>query len=145
ALLFRDRFQNDDRNLAVRLLAVIPEAGVLVGVLLVETLVVLVADDPGIGLEPLPTGLNRDDRVGLEVVVPGRVGGCAAFRGDDHVVAPLPRVDQRRRPVLAGPGARGGEKKDVAAEERSAEGFAVLAHVFDKGLLHVVPRGAHAD
>src|SRR5690242_2442403 len=54
---FLEPLQHDHRDLAIRLLSVVPEARVDVGVLLVEALVVLTVDHPGPGLEPLPSRL----------------------------------------------------------------------------------------
>src|ERR1051325_10462304 len=72
-----EALQHDHRDLTVRLLPVVPEAGVDVGVLLVEALVVLAVDHLGPRLELLASGLDRHDRVGCEVVVPGGVRGGA--------------------------------------------------------------------
>src|SRR5436190_18625084 len=95
-----DPLQHNHRDLAGRLLTVVPETRVDVGVLLVQALVIVPIDHLGPGLELLATRLHGDDRVGLQVVVPGRVGWRAALGGEDHVVTRVRGVDLGGRRIL---------------------------------------------
>src|SRR5436190_8866938 len=137
-----DPLQHDHRDLARRLLPVVPETRVDVGVLLVQALVLVPIDHLGPGLELLATRLHGDDRVGLQVVVPGRVGWRAALGGEDHVVTRVRGVDEWGRALLAGFGALGGEDQNVAPEERTAGRLAVGADVLDQVAVEVV-KAAH--
>src|SRR2546430_2437516 len=137
-----DPLQHDHGDLAGRLFPVVPETRVDVGVLLVQALVLVAVDYVGPGLELLATGLHGDDGVGMEVVVPGRVGRRATLGREDHVVAGVPGIDQRSRALLAGFGALGGEDQNVAPEERTAGRLAVGANVLDQVAVEVV-KAAH--
>src|SRR5438876_653167 len=139
--------EHDDGDPPARSLAVFVEAGHLSRVLPVEALVVLLAvDHPGSGLERLPEGLDLDDRVGAEVVVPRRVGWGATLRGDDDVIAVVLREGQR---VLAGRARLGsgcGQDQDVAALEGAARRAALVgSQVIDQGLVEISKTVAHAS
>src|SRR5262249_27645833 len=71
------------------------------------------------GLEVLGSDLDGHDRVGNQVVVPGRVGWGGALGGDDHVAVAVPRVHERcgvGRPALS---ALRGQQHDGRSLENS--------------------------
>src|SRR5438094_2604334 len=133
-----DPLQHDHGDLAGGLLPIVPKTRVDVGVLLVQALVLVAVDHVGPGLELVASGLHGHDRVGLQVVVPGRVGWGATLGGEDHVVARVPGIDQRGRALLAGFGALGGEDQNVTPEERTAGRLAVGADVLDQVAVEVM-------
>src|SRR2546428_3684390 len=139
--------EDDDGDPPTRSLAVLVEAGHLPGVLPIEALVVLLAvDDPRSGLERLAEGLDLDDRVGAEVVVPRRVGGCAALGCDDDVITVVAGEGERVLANLSSLGSGGGQDQDVAALEGAARRAALVgSQVVDQGLVEVIATIAHAS
>src|ERR1700730_6399446 len=136
--------QDDDRDLAGGPLAVLVEAWVDAGVLLIQALVFVAIDNLRARPELLAPDLDRDLGMRDEVVIPGRVGRRATLGGDDDVVVAVARVHDRGFPNLAGLGSRGGEDYEVAAQEGPGRGFpAVGAQVVDQFAVEVLIRGAH--
>src|SRR5256886_13902646 len=137
---------HDDGDPPPRSLPVFVKAGHLSRALPVEALVVLLAvDHPGSGPERLAEGLDLDDRVGAEVVVPRRVGGCAALGCDNDVIAVVAGEGERVLASLSCLGSGCGQDQNVAALERAAGcPTAVGPEVIDQGLVEVVETIAHA-
>src|SRR5438105_3292299 len=143
-LVALDGLEHDDRDLPRGLLAVVPEPWIDVGVLLVEAFVVLAVDHLRARLELLAFHLDGHDRVRLEVVVPGGVGGGAARGGDDHDSVLVARVDDRIFSILPGLCTLGGEDQDVASLEWPAGGLAAMGtQVGDEVAIEVMKAAAH--
>lgn len=85
------------------------------------------------------TGLDRDARIGEEIVVPVRVRRCAGARSDDqHAFAALVmRVADRGRVGRAGLGSGGGEEEQPGVLERAADLPSVGAEFLDDLLVEI--------
>src|SRR3981081_2825852 len=81
-----DALQHDDRDFPRRLLPVVVEAGVDVGMLDVEPFVLIAVPTVGPSLEFFVPKLDGDLGVLHEVVVPRRMGRRATLGRNDHVV-----------------------------------------------------------
>ena len=81
-------------------------------------------------LHDLVAVLRGDLRMGLHVVVPGRVLWIAALGGDHGVLAVLLDAHQWHKALLAGLGAGGGEQHDRAVQDLDPVGGAVLDDAF---------------
>lgn len=81
------------------------------GVLIIEPRALFTGDVMGADLEFLGPDLYRDHRVRDQVVIPGGMGGCTAFGGDDHKPVAILRVDDRRGRFFAGFRALGGQQQ----------------------------------
>src|SRR2546426_3813681 len=139
-----EALQEHDGDLSGRLLAVFVEGGVDAGVVLVEALIVPVAGNARPCLELLAAELDRDLRVGDEVVVPGGIGGRASLGRDDHVVLAVTGVNKGVLPNLARLRPLGCDDEKVAPEEGSGCGLsAVGTKVGDQVAVEVVKRAAH--
>src|ERR1019366_6992045 len=133
--------QDDDRNLARGLLAVLLKVRVDARVLLVEALVFVAVWHLGMDLELLAKDLDRHVRVRDHVVVPRRVSRGAALGRDDHIVVAVTRVHQWILTNLAGLGTLGGEDQNVAAREWTGCGLATMfAKVLDQRSVEVLHR-----
>src|ERR1700716_2267940 len=89
-----DALQHDDRDFTGRLLPVIVEARVDIGVLNVEPLVLVAVSDMRPRLEFFTPQLDGHLGVLDKVVVPARMSGRAALGSDDHVVIAIAGVDE---------------------------------------------------
>jgi hypothetical protein len=87
--------------------------------LFVQALVLIASGDMGRGIEPLAQNLNGHVGVCDEVVIPGRMGGRATLRRDDHVVVAVARVHERVLAFLVRSGALRGQYQYVPAQKRS--------------------------
>src|SRR5215470_9522074 len=97
-----DALKHDHGDLARRLLLILAEHGHHRGLVPIEAVPLVAFSDSCPGTERLTKYLDGDHRVGDQIVVPARMGGCATLRGDDHVVVAAPRVDEGCLPVVAG-------------------------------------------
>src|SRR5450759_419375 len=114
-----DALQDDHRDLARGLFAVVMKTRVDVGVLRVQALVLVALRNVRAGLELLLPHLDGNLGVLDEVVVPGRVRGRTAFGGGDHVVVSVAGVDERVLANVTRLRAFGREDQHVLAQEWS--------------------------
>src|SRR5450759_5202862 len=138
-----DALQDDHRDLARGLLPVVVEARVDVGVLRVQALVLVALRNVRAGLELLIPHL--DDHLGVlhQVVVPGRVRGCTAFGGGDHVVVSVASVDERVLANVTRLRAFGREDQHVLAQEWSGRCLSVGPQVLDQVTVEILKSCAH--
>src|ERR1700692_1665309 len=138
-----DALQDDDGDLAGRLLPVVMEAWIDVGVLRVEALVLVAVRNMRAGVELVLAHLDGDLGMLEEVVVPGRVRRRAALRGDDHDVVSVAGVHERVLAHVARLGSLGGEDQHLATLEWARGCLSVRPKVLDQVAVEVLKACSH--
>src|SRR5579884_1126972 len=131
--------QFNHRNLARRLLLVLAELRIHLRPPGVDFVAFLACYGSGGGMKFLVADLDGDFGVGEQVVVPGRVGGRAAFGGEDEQAVAVAHVHHRVGARLAALRAGGREEQQGSAFPYAADLPSVGPKLFNNLAIPVIP------
>src|SRR5579862_9924135 len=127
--------------MARRRLLVIVEGRHYLGLRVKQALAFRILCDISLGLEFFGADLERNGRMSLKVVVPGRMRREAAFRRDNYDTVAVLGVHQRRGEGLAALRTGGRQQQQRRVDEGAADSFAAVGAKFlDQAFIELLHR-----